>query len=79
MKILHITTSPRGGDSVSYRLSQRVIDHLLVRHPAALIIARDLAAEPPPHVDGQYASARAAGMRAPGCSRPSAIALRKRV
>jgi len=57
MKILHITTSPRGGDSVSYRLSQRVIDHLLVRHPAALIIARDLAAEPPPHVDGQYASA----------------------
>jgi FMN-dependent NADH-azoreductase len=57
MKILHITTSPRGADSVSYQMSQRVIDHLLARHPAARVIARDLSAEPLPHVDGQYACA----------------------
>ena len=57
MKILHITTSPRGGDSVSYQLSQRVIERLLARHPAAQVIARDLSGEPLPHVDSQYASA----------------------
>jgi len=63
MKILHITTSPRGDDSVSYQLSQRVIERLLARHPAAHIMARDLSAQPLPHVDGQYASAlgRSAG------------------
>ena len=57
MKILHITTSPRGTDSVSHRLSQRVIERLLARHPAARVIPRDLSAEPLPHVDGQYACA----------------------
>ena len=63
MKILHITSSARGADSVSYQLSQRVVERLLARHPAAQVVARDLWAEPLPHVDGQYASAlgRASG------------------
>jgi FMN-dependent NADH-azoreductase len=57
MKILHITASPRSRDSVSYQLSQRVIERLLAQHPAAQVISRDLSAEPLPHVDGQYAGA----------------------
>jgi FMN-dependent NADH-azoreductase len=63
MKILHITTSPRGGGSVSHQLSRRVIERLLAQHPAAQVMSRDLSAEPLPHVDGQYASAlgRSAG------------------
>ena len=57
MKILHITCSPRGQQSVSYRLSQRVMDRLLSQHPAAQIVTRDLWSEPLPHVDGEYAAA----------------------
>jgi FMN-dependent NADH-azoreductase len=57
MKILHITASPRAAGSVSQQLSRRVIERLLARHPAALVVARDLSAEPLPHVDGQYACA----------------------
>jgi len=63
MKILHITCSPRGEQSVSYRLSQRVMDRLLTQHPAAQIVTRDLWAEPLPHIDGEYASALGGGMR----------------
>ncbi|GJI89382.1 FMN-dependent NADH-azoreductase [Duganella hordei] len=57
MKILHITCSPRGQQSASYRLSQRVMDRLLAEHPAAQIVTRDLWAEPLAHVDGEYAAA----------------------
>jgi len=57
MKILHITCSARGQQSVSYRLSQRVMDRLLSQHPAAQIVTRDLWAEPLPHIDGEYAAA----------------------
>lgn len=57
MKILHITCSPRAERSASYRLSQRVMERLLAEHPAAQIVARDLWAEPLPHVDGEYAAA----------------------
>src|SRR5471032_3050724 len=57
MKILHITSSPSGQQSVSYRMSQRVMDRLLSQHPAAQIVTRDLWSEPLPHVDGEYAAA----------------------
>ncbi|ELX11823.1 FMN-dependent NADH-azoreductase AzoR [Janthinobacterium sp. HH01] len=56
MKILHITCSARGQQSVSYRLSQRVMERLLSQHPAAQIVTRDLWAEPLPHIDGEYAA-----------------------
>jgi len=57
MKILHITCSARGGASSSYRMSQRIMEILLERHPAARIVARDLASAPLPHIDGRYAAA----------------------
>jgi len=59
MNILHITCSPRAESSASYQLSRRVIERLLERHPAARVVARDLWADPLPHVDGQYATALA--------------------
>ena len=57
MKILHISCSARAEDSFSFGLSQQVLQRLLARHPTAQVITRDLAAEPLPHVDGQYSSA----------------------
>ena len=57
MRILHITCSARGGASSSYRMSQRIMESLLERHPAAQIVARNLASDPPPHIDSGYAAA----------------------
>ncbi|USX14663.1 NAD(P)H-dependent oxidoreductase [Oxalobacteraceae bacterium OTU3CAMAD1] len=57
MKILHITCSARGGASSSYRMSLRIMEGLLERHPEARIVARDLASHPLPHIDGRYAAA----------------------
>jgi FMN-dependent NADH-azoreductase len=62
MKILHITSSSRAGASASYQLSQRVVEGLKARHPAAQVVPRDLSAEPLPHVDGQYSSALSRGV-----------------
>ena len=57
MKILHITCSARGGASSSYRMSLRIMESLLERHPEARIVAHDLASHPLPHIDGRYAAA----------------------
>ncbi len=62
MKILHISCSSRAENSASYQLSQRVVERLKARHPAAQVLPRDLWAEPLPHVDGQYASALSRGV-----------------
>ena len=48
--ILQILASPRP-QSVSRRIAREVTARLAARHPGAEIIARDLAAEPPPHPD----------------------------
>lgn len=79
MKILHITCSPRGPQSVSYRLSQRVMDHLLSRHPAAQIVTRDLGAEPLPHIDGEYAAALGGGAKVANGRAMSSHALSERL
>jgi len=48
--ILLIQSSPRGGDSFSYKIAQSLLNDLKARHPEARVAVRDLAAEPPPHV-----------------------------
>lgn len=55
-KILHITASARGEESVSYRLSLQVVAQLSEQYPAVRVVRRDLSAEPLPHVDGLYAN-----------------------
>jgi FMN-dependent NADH-azoreductase len=62
MKILHITSSARVEGSASHQLSRRVVERLLARHPEAQVVPRDLAAEPLPHVDAQYANALSRGV-----------------
>jgi FMN-dependent NADH-azoreductase len=65
MKILHISCSPRGHASGSYRLSERIVAELLTRHPQAAVIARPLWQAPEVHIDAAYAVALAAGQAAP--------------
>jgi len=51
-KILVIETSPRGPDSVSRRLTEKVVAGLRARSPRAEVFVRDLAHEPIPHLEG---------------------------
>ncbi|MFK8057871.1 MAG: FMN-dependent NADH-azoreductase [Saprospiraceae bacterium] len=54
MKILHIDSSPRFGESISRQLSQAVVDRLTQQAEGkAEIIRRDVAAEPLPFADGE--------------------------
>jgi FMN-dependent NADH-azoreductase len=48
--ILEILVSPRP-NSVSRRVAQDIVARIAEYHPGARIVARDLAAEPPPHPD----------------------------
>ncbi|MCP3391605.1 NAD(P)H-dependent oxidoreductase [Bradyrhizobium sp. CCGB12] len=65
MKILHITCSPRGQVSESYRLSQKIIGHLRKSDPAALLVNRVIGGGAIPHIDESYASALGATQQSP--------------
>lgn len=53
--ILHVSCSPRGQNSESYRLSQKIIDFLLEREPMAMVIDRVIGGGAIPPVDEHYA------------------------
>ena len=48
--ILFIQSSPRGPQSYSQKVAQSVVDELTFRHPAANVVVRNLAQNPPPHI-----------------------------
>jgi FMN-dependent NADH-azoreductase len=52
MNILHITSSVRGNDSESTRVTSQVVDKLLAANPGAAVTRRDLGANPHPLLDG---------------------------
>lgn len=54
MKILHLDSSILGAQSVSRTLSANVVDKLKEADPGALVVYRDLAAAPLPHLSGEY-------------------------
>lgn len=54
-KILHVSCSPRGTASESYRLSQRVIECLLRTEPTAELINREIGIGAMSHIDKNYA------------------------
>src|SRR6476646_8715508 len=56
-KILHITCSPRGEDSESYNVSQKIIGFLLKREPSAILINRAIGGGAISPVDESYATA----------------------
>jgi FMN-dependent NADH-azoreductase len=55
MKLLHIRCSPRAQGGYSTRLAQAIVERLCTLHPGTQVLLRDLAAEPLPHVDEDYA------------------------
>lgn len=57
MKILHVSCSPRGQASESYRLSKKIIGFLLKREPTAILINRVVGSGAISHVDENYAVA----------------------
>lgn len=66
MKLLHIDSSILGGNSVSRTLSQEVVDRLTRDIDHVALTYRDLAAEPIPHLSGEYlAGQNAAGQHEP--------------
>ena len=57
--ILLVLSSPRGTQSYSRQFADHIVDDLKSRHPDAKVVVRDLTEEPPPHLDGSFASGRA--------------------
>lgn len=68
MQILHVSCSPRGQASESYRLSQKIIGFLLKSEPTARLITRVIGGGAMAHIDENYATAL-------GATRPSAAEL----
>lgn len=58
-KILHVSCSPRGHAAESYRLSQRIIECLVRREPAAVLIRREIGNGTLGHIDEDYAVSQA--------------------
>jgi FMN-dependent NADH-azoreductase len=56
IKILHISCSPRGEASESYRLSQQIIEFLLNSVPTAILINRMIGDGAISHIDDNYAT-----------------------
>ncbi|WP_020653236.1 FMN-dependent NADH-azoreductase [Massilia niastensis] len=52
MNILHITSSVRGADSESTRVTNQIVDKLLAANPGAKVVRRDFGANPHPLLDG---------------------------
>ena len=52
MNILHITSSVRGNDSESSRVTRQIVDKLLAANPGATVTRRDVGANPHPQRDG---------------------------
>jgi FMN-dependent NADH-azoreductase len=73
MNILHLSCSPRGQESESYRLSQKIIGFLQGRTPALTIVHRNAAEDDVVHVDGNYAAVLGAAQEPPEFSAEGSI------
>ena len=52
-RILIVESSPRGAESASRQLTETLRERLMSIYPNASFVERDLAADPPPHLDYQ--------------------------
>jgi FMN-dependent NADH-azoreductase len=57
-QILLITSSPRAEASYSTRVAHALAKNLISKHRDSTLIVRDLAGDPPLHIDGSFAAAR---------------------
>src|SRR6267142_450848 len=55
--ILFIQSSPRGPQSYSQKVAQSIVDELKTRHPGSIVVVRNLAQNPPPHVGEAFVGA----------------------
>ncbi len=55
--ILLVTSSPRGGESLSSKIATEFVDKLVAQHPGSDVVHRDLGLEPIPHLDTVSTSA----------------------
>lgn len=51
--ILHVDSSPLGTFSVTRQLTASIVETLVKADPAATVVTRDVAANPPAHLDGE--------------------------
>ena len=65
MKILHVSSSPRGPAAASYKLSRKILGFLLQGEPAALLLNRPVGDGTLPHIDADYAQALGASEETP--------------
>ena len=52
--ILFVSSSPRGAESYSHQVAQRVVDDLKSRHSQVKVVVRDVAKQPPPHIGEDF-------------------------
>jgi FMN-dependent NADH-azoreductase len=65
MKILHVTCSPRGQASESYRMSQKIVGFLLRNEPTAIVVDRAIGGGAISQIDESYATALGATQQSP--------------
>jgi FMN-dependent NADH-azoreductase len=73
MNMLHLSCSPRGQESESFRLAQKIIGFLQGRAPALTVVHRNAAEGGLAHVDGNYAAVLGAAQEPPGFSAEGSI------
>ncbi len=65
MKLLHIDSAITGANSVSRKLTARIVARLTAQNPGLEVSYRDLAANPVPHHTGDLLAAKATGAAGP--------------
>lgn len=58
-KILFVTSSPRGWQSYSHQVAQRIVDELKIRDAGAQVVVRDVARQPVPQASAAFVDNRA--------------------
>ncbi|NMH26619.1 FMN-dependent NADH-azoreductase [Flavobacterium silvaticum] len=55
--ILHVTSSPRGDESISTQLGRAIVSELISKNPGSELVEIDLVNNPFPHLDGKQTTA----------------------
>jgi FMN-dependent NADH-azoreductase len=73
--ILFVSSSPRGAESYSHQVAQKVVDGVKARHPEANVVERDVAKQPLPHIGEEFVSGMAATAGTLTAGQATALAL----
>jgi len=78
-KLLFVTSSIFGADSKSRQLGQAFVDKFLKQNPRTIVVERDLAAEPLPHITGATMAAIATPAEKRSSEQAEAVGLADRL